>query len=272
MPLKSKLQKVVRYIFNPDLYRFGIRSMFRLSNLNDSPIIICGAPRSGTTLLISILGSHKEIVSIPYETWLFINTRKERWFKKESWNRKFLLMQLNAFLISLNITKEHKRWCEKTPDNVLHLDFIFSLFKRKVKVIHIVRDGRDVVMSVHKKLGKFMTSKKWKKYVEAGLLYKDDPDVLTIHYEDIILNFDKTMNDISDFLEIKNTFQKSFFLETNVTDNASVISGYGNKGLYIAKPISTQSLFKWKENPAVIQEFNEYQPAMELLIELGYET
>src|SRR5687767_8230175 len=131
MPLTTKLQKIGRYITNPDLYRNGITSAFRLSNLKDDPIIVCGAPRSGTTLFISVLGSHKDIVAIPYETWLFVNKRPQRWFKRELWNRKFIAIQLKAFLISLKVTRDHKRWCEKTPDNVLHLDFIFSFFNRK---------------------------------------------------------------------------------------------------------------------------------------------
>ncbi len=211
MPLKTKLQKIGRYITNPDLYKNLWASSFNLRNLKDEPIIVCGAPRSGTTLFISVLGSHKDILAIPYETWLFVNKRPQRWFKRESWNRKFILVQLKAFLLSLKISKDHKRWCEKTPDNVLHLDFIFSFFQRKVKVIHIIRDGRDVVMSHHKKLGKFMTPQKWVKYVEGGLAHKEDPNVLTIHYENLIQDFDATMRVVSDFLQIQNTFKKEFF-------------------------------------------------------------
>lgn len=271
MPLKSKLQKVLRYFGNPDLYRYGFRSATRLSGLKGEPIIVCGAPRSGTTLLISILDSHPDILAIPYETGLFVNKTTSRWFKSDALNHKLIFVFLKAFLISLNVSKDHKRWCEKTPENVLHLDFIFRLFNRRVKVIHIIRDGRDVVMSHHKQLGKFMTPQKWVRYVEKGLSHKNDPLVLTIRYEEIITDFDKTLQVVSDFLDIKNTFRKEFYLETKVNNNASVISGYGYKGIYEAKPISSASLYKWKNNPEVIQDFRNYGPGVELLEKLGYE-
>ena len=270
MPIKTKLQKIVRYITNPGLYRHGVQSAFRLSNLRDEPIIVCGAPRSGTTLLISILGSHKEIVAIPFETWLFVNKRANRWFKKEAWNRNFIFMQLKAFLLTLKVSRDHKRWCEKTPDNVLFLDFIFSVFNNKVKIIHIIRDGRDVVTSHHKKLGYFMTPQKWVKYVRAGLSYQNHPNVLTIQYENLVNDFGTTMAAVSDFLRIKNTFSEDFFMKTNVSDNGSIISGYGNKGLYRAKQLSTSSLFKWKEHHEVNRRFEECKEAKDLLIQLGY--
>jgi hypothetical protein len=271
MPLKSKLLKIGRYFASPGLYRYGLRSTLRLSNLKDDPIIVCGAPRSGTTLLISILDSHNEILAIPFETWLLVNKRSNRWFKRDSLNKKFILLQLKAFLISLNITKDHKRWCEKTPTNVFYLDFIFSLFDRKVKVINIIRDGRDVVMSHHSRLGKFMTPQKWVHYVEQGLKYKDDPNVLTIRYEDLITKYDETMALVARFLHIENTFRQEFYLNTNVSDNASVISGHGNKGIYKAKPISRQSLAKWKNNEQIEKQFNDFPPAQDLLRHLGYE-
>jgi hypothetical protein len=271
MPFKAKLLKIIRYFSNFDLYLNGISSSFRLSNLKDDPIIVCGAPRSGTTLMISVLGSHDDIIAIPYETWLFVNKRPQRWFKRDDLNRKFSLFLLHAIMISLKIKKHHKRWCEKTPDNVLHLGYIFDLFKRKIKVIHIIRDGRDVVLSHHSKLGTFMTPQKWTRYVTEGLKFKEDPNVLTIHYENLILDFDHTMRSVSEFLNIPNTFRREFFLETNVSDNASVISGYGNKGLYVARPLSSDSLNKWKSNQDVINQFKSYPPALDLLEKLGYE-
>jgi hypothetical protein len=271
MPLKSKLLKIGRYVANPSLYRYGLRSALRLSNLKDEPIIVCGAPRSGTTLLISILDSHKEILAIPFETWLLVNKRRNRWFKRESLNRKFILLQLKAFLLSLNITKDHRRWCEKTPTNVFYLDFIFSLFNKKVKVINIIRDGRDVVMSHHSRLGNFMSPQKWVRYVEEGLKYKNDPNVLTIRYENLITKYEDTTALIAQFLNIENTFKPDFYLNTNVSDNTSVISGFGNKGIYEAKPISKQSLGKWKNNEQITRQFIEFPPALNLLKQLGYE-
>src|SRR5688572_14430934 len=101
MPLKSKLQKLLRYFGSPDLYRYGLRSATRLSGLKGEPIIVCGAPRSGTTLLISILDSHQDILAIPFETGLFVNRTTSRWFKSTALNQKLIFVFLKAFLISL---------------------------------------------------------------------------------------------------------------------------------------------------------------------------
>jgi hypothetical protein len=271
MSFKTKSQKVLRYFTNKDLYKNGFRSLSRLKNLTDDPIIVCGAPRSGTTLLISILDSHPDIIAIPFETQLFINKKPNRWFPWRSWNEGFIKLQLNAFLISLNITPENKRWCEKTPNNIFYLDHIFSLLNNRVKVIHIIRDGRDVVTSHHSVLGKFMNPTRWHDYVKAGLRYKDDPRVLTIRYEDIIGNFDESMSGISKFLNIPNTFNREFYQGTGVSANKSLINGYGYKDIYTAKPITDKSVKKWKNDPEILAEFNRFPPAIELLKELKYD-
>ena len=272
MPAISKIMKLVRYFQQPDLYRYGLSSIIRLKNLKEEPVIVCGAPRSGTTLLISILDSHQDLLAIPYETWLFVNKRPQRWFRKEAWNHRFIFVLLKALLISTKIKKHHNRWIEKTPDNVLHLDFILKLFKRRVKIIHIIRDGRDVVLCHHTQLGHFMTPSKWVRYVEAGLKFRSDPNVLTLRYEDVISDFDSSMKKVSEFLHIKNSFSEKFYSETNVSDNSSVINGYGNKELYVAKPLSKASMEKWRKNPDITGTFNEYPLAIKLLEKLKYDT
>jgi hypothetical protein len=99
-----------------------------------------------------------------------------------------------------------------------------------------------------------MTPQKWVHHIEQGLKYKDDPNVLTIKYEDLVKKYDETMALIAQFLCIENTFRQEFYLSTNVSD------GYGNKGIYEAKPISDQSLAKWKNNEEIEKQFNDILP------------
>jgi hypothetical protein len=271
MSFQSKSLKVLRFLTSKSLYRYGFTSMFRFFQLKDEPVIVCGAPRSGTTLLISILDSHDDIAAIPFETQLFIKKKDRRWFPWESWNDGFVKLQLFLFFLTVNIEKKNKRWCEKTPYNVLYLDYIFELFNNKVKVIHIIRDGRDVISSTHAHLGNFMTPQKWVKCVRAGLQFKNDHRVLTIRYEDIVMNYAKTTTQIAHFLNIENTFKEDFYKSTGVSDNVSIINSYGNKGLYSAKPISSASVGKKEKSLMAEHEINLFIPAKELMIELGYD-
>lgn len=43
-----------------------------------------------------------------------------------------------------NISEDSKRWCEKTPKNVLHFGKIIDFFDKEFKLIHIIRDCRAI--------------------------------------------------------------------------------------------------------------------------------
>lgn len=63
-----------------------------------------------------------------------------------------VLLELTASFVDDLFSKAAEKagkpiWCEKTPFNVLHLDFLWELFPR-VPVIHIFRDPRAVILSL----------------------------------------------------------------------------------------------------------------------------
>lgn len=140
---------------------------------------IVGCPRSGTTLLQSLLSSHSVINSFP-ESHFFCNLfgdyePKRRMlgiasrriyprikeFLKESGHRevdnylpKSLVFadQYTKFFVHLldrlTLEKGKKIWIEKTPPHLHYIDYI----ERKVpdaRFIHIVRNGTDVVTSIY---------------------------------------------------------------------------------------------------------------------------
>ena len=110
------------------------------------PILIGGCPRSGTTLLLSILSAHPSILAIHDEMWGFWPTETEEEFSKMM--RKFYL-RLDKRLKKMAIPASCTRWCEKTPNNVREFGKIIQWFRPTPKLLHIVRDGRDVATSVH---------------------------------------------------------------------------------------------------------------------------
>ena len=109
------------------------------------PIIIGGCGRSGTTLLASILSAHPRIYVIPEETTTFCPGAYSEHvdLNAEFDTRKFYLKYFSKYNFLF------ARWCEKTPKNVLFFDRILKHFKNRVKLIHMVRDGRDVIFSRH---------------------------------------------------------------------------------------------------------------------------
>lgn len=166
-------------------------------------IFLVGAPRSGTTLLQSLLSAHPEITSFT-ESHFF-----SRHFRRARPTRRVILVRsptprLRAFLAENNVEPHRFQadlaaldrptvlrpfatrlaattfirildeiavergfpiWLEKTPMHLHYLDFIerMVLPAEKVKFVHIVREGPEVVASLRR------ASQKWRKHysVEA---------------------------------------------------------------------------------------------------------
>tara|TARA_B100001057_G_C22692281_1_gene888268 strand:+ start:135 stop:893 length:759 start_codon:yes stop_codon:yes gene_type:complete len=165
---------------------------------NDEPILIGGCGRSGTTLLLSILGAHPKIHSINRETGAFANPKLNR--------RTNFVTKLN---ISAELYKDRKktatRYAEKTPKNINNLRNSFKFFNSKLKFIHIVRDGRDVVTSKHPSLKDeyWVSFERWVNDVSNGLEYSNNPNILIVKYEDLVNNFNETIKSIFDFLGLE---------------------------------------------------------------------
>ncbi|MBN2420501.1 MAG: sulfotransferase [Deltaproteobacteria bacterium] len=141
---------------------------------------LVGCPRSGTTLLQSLLASHTEVASFP-ETHLLVATgrtwrgrictrlglvspemkRQFEWFLDKTGNsrminalpgRPFFIRQYATAAVNTldTIALEHdsRYWIEKTPG---HLHYI-PIIERHVpgaKFVHLLRNGEDVVRSLY---------------------------------------------------------------------------------------------------------------------------
>jgi len=127
------------------------------------PIFILGVPRSGTTLLRTILDSHPAIACGPetpwlgghqprsvMELWRFLRDDRHGYAASYGMPRGVVTAAAREFVARLMgeyaASKGKARWAEKTPDNVLYADFLLELFP-EAKVVHLVRDGLDVAMS-----------------------------------------------------------------------------------------------------------------------------
>jgi glycosyltransferase involved in cell wall biosynthesis len=129
------------------------------------PIIVYGAPRSGTTYLIRILNAHPEVF-VTHETRLFVWAHES--LKSLTESDDALLSERQRFIGHLRATypdmirdfyrqlgPKARYWGDKnphyaSPENQGCLDTILELFPG-ARFLHMVRDGRDVVTSLIRK-------------------------------------------------------------------------------------------------------------------------
>jgi hypothetical protein len=162
------------------------------------PVIIGGCGRSGTTLLQALLSANPRIHAIPGETYAFcVKGYRDPWAPF-----RFEMERIHTQLLETPPPSACVRWCEKSPKNILYFDRIIDFFKAEVRLIHIVRDGRDVITSVHPNdPGRFWVSReRWKMDVGQGTKWEGHPCVLTVRYEDLILDLEDTMRRINGFI------------------------------------------------------------------------
>lgn len=189
-------------------------------NDHTSPIFVVGCGRSGTTLLRLMLNSHSRI-SIPGETWYFPEFHAERvaieaWPESE-WreclteriaassvfpqlgvSRQSLRSQLDSVkradwssvISCANVAfardEGKPRWGDKTPGYVRYLPLIKELFP-DAKILHVIRDGRDVVLSFLQQWfgpnGILEGADYWRSDVERGR--RDGPRVFGESYHEV---------------------------------------------------------------------------------------
>ncbi|MBW1712098.1 MAG: sulfotransferase [Deltaproteobacteria bacterium] len=169
--------------------------------LDRPPIIIGGCGRSGTSLLLSVLSALPGILAIPHETEAFCPTA---WGPQLDLNAPFETKRIEDYLASRQRPASNRRWCEKSPKNILFFGRILAHFKGDVRLINIVRDGRDVITSYHptrRREKPWVSPERWIGDVSAGLEFDDHPQVHLVRYEDLILNFESTLRGLCRFLE-----------------------------------------------------------------------
>lgn len=207
-------------------------------------VFIVACPRSGTTLLQSLLASHSEIISFP-ETKFFVKA-----FPRKEPRRKFLGLvsrqlypQLQSFFINdldrSDIAKKLPKYglyswytsyffnllsqiareqgkrivLEKTPEHINHLKTIDECLPR-AKVIHIVRNGPDVVASLYALA--HSTPSIWSEFQDLNVCLerwinktkrsfmktRNKVNHILVRYEHLTQNPQQEMQRLCDFLDI----------------------------------------------------------------------
>ena len=256
-----------RLFVNPLVVFIGQRKIER--EFSKDPIIICGCGRSGTTLLLSILGSHPNIYAIPNELAVFNEWQDSICgLQKKNGARKIpRIDKLCRHMITHKIPSEAVRWCEKTPRNVRFIPEILGYMDNKVKIIHIVRDPRDVLLSRHPRSPEryWIPISRWVADVTFGLDFERHPQVLTVKYEDLVLSYEDSVQKICNFIEEDCVPQIYDWTDhTNVRKNTA---WFGS-----VKKLDPSSIGKWKkeEHSERVEEIMSNPDVVRLMKKLGY--
>jgi hypothetical protein len=140
-------------------------------------------------------------------------------------------------------------------------------FKPTPKLINIVRDGRDVVTSVHPSDSSkyWVPVEQWVWEVTKGLECEGHPQVLTLRYEDLIMDFESSANALCTFLDER--IEPSFMAwHENTTIRADPAWPEA------VRPLSQATIGRWKDeqHKRVVAEFMEHDEAVDLLRHLRY--
>ncbi len=177
----------------------------KIKALGQRPIVIGGCGRSGTSLLLSILSSHPNIFAVGQETMALCPDAFKgiEYVPRPDTTVPFQLWKLYREFRKTDIPEECQRWCEKTPRNVIYFQKILEYYGERVRILNIVRDGRDVITSRHPlDPSRFwVPSDRWLTDVAAGKRLENHPQVFTLRYEDLLDDFQETMQAICDFLD-----------------------------------------------------------------------
>ena len=194
-------------------------------------IFILGTPRSGTTLIESIIGSCDDVTSAGEllsgfklinefvntndneETVEFIKDFKKKYLKRTNYLR-------GSFKLII----------DKLPENFLFIGYLLKILPGS-KIIRTFRDPWDVAISLYKQryvtnipysasffnIGVFMSN-----FEAINIFWNDQigssDSILDIRYEDLVKNTDQHQKRLYQFLNIKSDFdeekRKSFFSQT----------------------------------------------------------
>ncbi|MBD3244180.1 MAG: hypothetical protein GF331_26550 [Chitinivibrionales bacterium] len=166
----------------------------RLRRFSNEPVVIGGAGRSGTTLLLAMLDAHPHLYCFSEQIGMFKewDTVRTNGTVREVPTR---IDRLHRWLLTHRIPREATRWCEKTPHNIRYFRQIIAYLSGRVRLIHLVRDGRDVITSRHpyRPDRYWVPVSRWVNDVSAGLEFVDNPLVLTIRYEDLVADYENAI-------------------------------------------------------------------------------
>ena len=252
-------------------------SSINIENEEKNPIFIIGFPRSGTTLLDTILRSHPKIEVIEEKPIVnkFIRLLDEKIYSNFSnlkdLDQKLLKkMKISYFDILKNYTKleNQKIYIDKMPLNIIHVGEIVRIFP-DAKFILAIRHPCDCILScfmqsfsLNDSMANFTDLESTSKfYNQVMILWQKYLRVFKvkyhlIRYEDLVNDFDTSVKKLLNFLDLEWSDTVNKFYET-AKDRGKISTPSYNQ---VNKPIYSKSVGRWKNYE---KKFKEIYPIIE---------
>lgn len=210
----------------------------------NAPVFIVGCPRSGTSFLYHLLlsaGGFAEFrtqmnvfdVLEPIYGDLGVMSHKKKMMKEWLQSKAFHVSGLDAVEVEAKVLSEchsaadflrivmdmvaHKqgvkRWIDSTPTNIPHMHRIVKEFP-DARIVHIIRDGRDVALSLDKqgwsrplpwdkKKSLLAAGIYWEWIVRKGRKYGAmlSSNYMEVRYEELVRDARQSLTRVSEFIQ-----------------------------------------------------------------------
>ena len=265
------INKRIKYFSNLKANDWEIEK--KEDNFKD-PVFLVGFPRSGTTLLDTILRSHPSIDVLEEKPIVdnYIRKLKKKTdsnfdtlksynssLKKEM--RSFYFDQRNKYL-----NDDKKITIDKMPLNIIYVGEIFRYFP-KAKFILALRHPNDCVLScfmqnflLNHAMSNFLNIKDSAKMYDLVMklweIYssKFSIDFHTIKYEDLISDFKGSVSNLLTFLDLSWSDKVSEFYKTSQSRGIIATPSYNQ----VNQPIYSKSIGRWKNYEKELTEGKKY--------------
>jgi hypothetical protein len=257
-----------------------------LETSNVEHIFVCGAPRSGTTLLKAIIENHSKTCGPEYEsTGIFSNYDfyREQWWEQTGVDSGTVHSLLAK---SSNIVSFYDRIaaavCKKANASVFvdkmpwpprrhRLWYVTAKFEG-ARWIHIVRDGRDCYCSAQRHphvpqsedVASFAAY--WQTCVESHESMIPETQKHTVRYEDLTRSPSEIVESIMGFLGLE-------FEPGQIRTSSREEYDEGAQGAHsrLQKPISDKSVGRWRDEMVPTETDEFYKHAGDTLKRFRYE-
>ncbi len=207
----------------------------------NGPVFVVGMNGSGTTMLLDSLGHHRQLYAFPRETrlipylmsdslrfgdlcdddnfralwdaarnlpaFVFVNGSRPLPIPSD-WRQyqRSVAAVLDGIFLTFASREGKRRWCEKTPQHVQHIDRLADAFPEAL-FIHVIRDGRDCAASFKRRWGRTpeLSMYRWKKVVAEGRRQGNSIRAgryMEVRYEDVTGEPEYWLRSICGFLDI----------------------------------------------------------------------
>ena len=235
-----------------------LASIAKKSPVVDAPVFVAGLPRTGTTLVDRIAGSHSAVVSVG-ETGLFAMAAAQAPGQNPG-ATSFAGLGRNYIDTVKGVFEPQKpRFLDKTLRNYLYCGLIHAALP-KAKIILVLRDPMDTAWALYKAHfnGDFLFSYDLAELADYVVAYRRLVDhwrktlpaeaLMTVAYEDIVRDLPGQSAEIMDFLGLPMEEAALRFHEsTTPSATASAVQ--------VRRPLYATSVEKWRVHAEALAPF-----------------